>query len=137
VAAAIGPVRAKFRGRLLLEDVEAPLRYTLRFEGDGGAAGHARGTARVTLDEDAGATVLRYTVDSRVGGRIAQIGNRLIDSAALKLADDFFAAFEQRVGAGSAAAAAPAPAEPAARRHPLWWIALAAVLVALIVLALR
>jgi len=99
IVAALGPVRAKFRGKLRLEDVVAPERYTLRFEGEGGAAGFAKGSAHVTLsDADGGAaTLLGYAVAAQVGGRIAQVGSRLIDSAALKLADEFFAAFERQL----------------------------------------
>ena len=107
VATALGPVRARFRGKLHLEDVVAPERYTLRFEGEGGAAGFAKGGAKVTLAESGGGTLLGYTASAQVGGRIAQVGNRLIDAAALKLADDFFAAFERAV------APAGAEAEPA------------------------
>ena len=97
IVAALGPVRAKFRGKLRVEDIVAPERYTLRFEGEGGAAGFAKGTSRVSLAEQDGATIVSYAVSSQVGGRIAQVGNRLIDSAALKLADDFFAAFERQL----------------------------------------
>jgi len=97
VVAALGPVRAKFRGKLRVEDAVVPERYTLRFEGEGGAAGFAKGSANVSLSDDGGATRVSYVVSSQVGGRIAQVGNRLIDSAALKLADDFFAAFERQL----------------------------------------
>ncbi len=108
IAAALGPVRAKFRGRLMLEDVVAPESYTLRFEGDAGPAGFARGTAKVRLAEDNG-TRMEYTVNAQVGGKLAQVGNRLVDSAARKLAEDFFAAFEKRVAPAPAATAAPPP----------------------------
>ena len=97
VTAALGPVRSKFQGKLTLEDVVPPESYTLRFDGQGGAAGFAKGSAKVALSDDEGATMLRYAVTAQVGGRIAQVGNRLIDSAAMKLADDFFAAFEKVV----------------------------------------
>ncbi len=97
--AALGPVRSKFRGKLRLEDVVPPERYTLRFDGEGGAAGFVKGSAAVTLSDagDGAATRLSYTVGAQVGGRIAQVGSRLINSAALKLADDFFAAFERQL----------------------------------------
>jgi carbon monoxide dehydrogenase subunit G len=108
VATALGPVRAKFRGRLRLEDVVAPQSYTLKFEGEGGAAGFAKGQSRVSLSEEGGMTTLDYTVSAQVGGRIAQVGNRLIDSAAKKLADDFFAAFEKTVS-GTISPRQPAP----------------------------
>jgi carbon monoxide dehydrogenase subunit G len=102
IVAALGPVRAKFRGKLRVEDAVVPERYTLRFEGEGGAAGFAKGSANVSLAEDGGATRVSYVVSSQVGGRIAQVGNRLIDSAALKLADDFFAAFERQLAPAGA-----------------------------------
>lgn len=97
VATVLGPVRAKFRGKLRLEDIVAPESYTLRFEGEGGPAGFAKGSARVTLTESGSETILDYATNAQVGGRIAQVGNRLVDSAARKLADDFFAAFEKVV----------------------------------------
>ena len=102
IVAALGPVRSKFRGTLRVEDIVAPERYTLRFEGEGGAAGFAKGSANVSLVDEGAATLVKYAVLAQVGGRIAQVGSRLIDSAALKLADDFFAAFERQL--------APAPA---------------------------
>jgi carbon monoxide dehydrogenase subunit G len=138
---ALGPVRAKFRGKLRVEDAVAPERYTLRFEGEGGAAGFAKGTADVSLADEGGATLVSYAVSSQVGGRIAQVGNRLIDSAALKLADDFFAAFERQL------APAGAPPHPATMLEELessfvlhdprtWnWISWVAFLVIVIVLA--
>ena len=137
VAVALGPVRARFKGTLRVEDVIAPASYTLRFEGQGGAAGFAKGSAQVSLAEDGPTTILRYTVAAQVGGRIAQVGNRLIDSAALKLADDFFAAFEARV-AGDSPAPGKAPTEqPAPLGGPsiARRIAYFAVLVVLVVLA--
>lgn len=93
LATALGPVRARFGGLLRLEDVVVHERYTIRFEGQGGAAGFAKGSARVTLASDGAETLLAYVVDAHVGGRIAQVGSRLVDSAAMKLADDFFEAF--------------------------------------------
>lgn len=102
LVASLGPVRAKFRGRLRLADVVAPERYTLRFEGEGGAAGFVKGTANVTLADEGPSTVVGYVVGAQVGGRLAQIGNRLVDSAALKLADDFFAAFERQLAPAAA-----------------------------------
>jgi uncharacterized protein len=105
VVAALGPVRAKFSGNLRLEDVVPPERYTLRFEGQGGAAGFAKGSAQVTLADEGGATLLSYAVNAQIGGRIAQVGQRLVDSAALKLADDFFAAFERGLAPPAAAPA--------------------------------
>jgi carbon monoxide dehydrogenase subunit G len=100
--ASLGPVRAKFTGKLRVEDAVPPERYTLRFEGEGGAAGFAKGAAQVTLTPEGEATRLSYTASAQVGGRLAQIGSRLIDSAALKLSEDFFAAFERQLAPSAA-----------------------------------
>jgi uncharacterized protein len=97
ITASLGPVRSKFRGRLSVEDIAPPERYALRFEGEGGAAGFAKGSARVALADEGRTTLVTYTAAAQVGGRLAQIGSRLVDSAALKLADDFFAAFERQL----------------------------------------
>lgn len=133
VAAALGPVRARFQGRILVEDVNEPASYTMRFEGQGGAAGFAKGAARVTLDDQGATTRLGYVVEAQVGGRLAQVGSRLIDSAALKLADEFFGAFEKHVG-GAAPAAAPPAGRPAALRWIYVVIAVAAVVLAVLLL---
>ena len=101
IVSSLGPVKARFNGLLFLEDVVEAVSYTIRFEGQGKAAGFAKGNARVSLDDDAGATLLRYAVNAHVGGKLAQVGSRLIDSAALKLADEFFAAFEQHLATTS------------------------------------
>ncbi len=99
LAARVGPVSAKFAGRLQLADLDPPHGYTLSFDGQGGAAGFAKGGARVSLAsaENGAATVLSYTINAQVGGKIAQIGSRLVDGAAQKLADDFFARFSEAV----------------------------------------
>jgi carbon monoxide dehydrogenase subunit G len=98
VASKIGPVSARFGGTMRIGDATPPTGYTLRFEGQGGAAGFANGEARVTLAPgEAGSTQLTYDVKAQVGGKIAQIGSRLVDAAAAKLADDFFARFSERV----------------------------------------
>lgn len=95
---AIGPVKTKFKGKLRLADLVPPTSYTLHFEGQGGGAGHGKGSAQVRL-EPAGPTktVLHYSANATVGGRIAQVGSRLVDMAAQKLAADFFAAFEKQL----------------------------------------
>jgi len=98
VAAKIGPVKAKFKGRVELSDLDPPESYTISGEGKGGAAGFAKGGARVTLTEEDGGTRLDYDVDAQVGGKLAQVGARLIDSAAKKLAGEFFTAFETVAG---------------------------------------
>lgn len=110
--AAVGPVKAKFKGTLALAELDPPNAYTLRFEGQGGGAGHGKGHARVRLEPAGGHTVLHYDVQASVGGRIAQLGSRLVDLAAQKMANDFFAAFGDALAARQPAAAAPAPAAP-------------------------
>src|ERR671923_1617120 len=113
----IGPVSASFTGKVTLSDIDAPNGYRITGEGQGGAAGFAKGGAAVKLTEADGATVLNYTADAQVGGKIAQIGARLIDGTARKLADEFFGKFSAMVGGAppEAAAEAARPAEaPAA-----------------------
>lgn len=92
----IGPVSAKFKGVMTLRDVDAPNGYTMIFEGQGGVAGFAKGQAAVTLSPDGDGTLLSYTVKATVGGKIAQLGARLIDGVARKLANDFFKCFNER-----------------------------------------
>lgn len=119
VAMKVGPVRAKFSGAVKLSDIDPPNGYTISGEGKGGAAGFAKGGAKVHLTEDGGETVLSYDVEANVGGKLAQLGSRLIDGTARKLADDFFAKFSEQAAAYSAGAAAPAPAaEPPAPPAP-------------------
>ena len=138
LAAAIGPVRARFRGKLRLEDVVEPSGYTLRFEGDGGAAGFANGVAKVKLSDEGASTALDYQVSSQIGGKLAQVGNRLVDSVARKLAEDFFAAFEKQLPPPAAAKEAPLSLPPPTRRHwassPRVWIGAFAVAVVLLLL---
>ncbi|MDR7271112.1 carbon monoxide dehydrogenase subunit G [Pelomonas saccharophila] len=94
MAVSIGPVKAKFKGRLQLSELTPPQSYRLGFEGSGGAAGHGKGQALVQLQAVAAQeTVLSYDVTASVGGKLAQIGSRLVDAAAQKLAEDFFARF--------------------------------------------
>ncbi|MEY4908174.1 MAG: hypothetical protein RL260_1892 [Pseudomonadota bacterium] len=95
MAVRIGPVSARFKGSLKLTDVNPPTSYTIHFEGQGGVAGHGKGSADVTLaPTDDGQTRLTYLARAQVGGKIAQIGSRLVDAAAGKIADEFFQAFE-------------------------------------------
>ncbi len=114
LAARIGPVAAKFTGRMQLADIDAPNGYTLTFEGQGGAAGFAKGDAKVPLapEENGATTALSYTVKAQVGGKIAQIGSRLVDGAAQKLADDFFARFSDAVAAKAGVAPVATVAAP-------------------------
>jgi carbon monoxide dehydrogenase subunit G len=138
MATRIGPVAARFTGRIELADIQPLHGYTLRFDGQGGAAGFAKGEANVTLAEaDSGAsTALTYRAKAQVGGKIAQIGSRLVDSAAAKVADDFFARFAAAV-APPAEIAAPAPAAtpvaPSAfsASHAIRWVAIVAIVVLL------
>jgi carbon monoxide dehydrogenase subunit G len=92
----IGPVSARFSGVMTLQDVEAPRAYTMVFEGQGGVAGFAKGQAAVALSPEGEGTLLTYSVKATVGGKIAQLGARLIDGVARKLADDFFKCFNER-----------------------------------------
>ena len=100
LTAKVGPVSAKFKGKLMLADIDPPNAYNLAFEGQGGVAGFARGSAQVNLTADGDeATRLGYAVKANVGGKLAQIGSRLIDGAAKKLAEQFFSAFNKHVSA--------------------------------------
>lgn len=93
VTAKVGPVKASFKGLVTLSDIDAPNGYTIRGEGKGGVAGFAKGGAKVRLADAPTGTLLSYDVDAAVGGKLAQLGARLIDSTAKKLADEFFASF--------------------------------------------
>jgi hypothetical protein len=95
VVAAIGPVKAKFSGKVTLSDIDPPNGYRISGEGTGGVAGFAKGGAVVALSGEGDETLLRYRVEAQVGGKLAQIGARLIDSAARKLADEFFGKFAE------------------------------------------
>ncbi|MDF3074287.1 MAG: hypothetical protein K0S54_1954 [Alphaproteobacteria bacterium] len=105
VRAKVGPVSARFSGKVSLSDFDPPKSYRISGEGQGGAAGFAKGGAVVNLEEDGAGTILRYTADAQVGGKLAQIGSRLIDGTAKKLADEFFEAFAAKVGAMAGPAA--------------------------------
>jgi hypothetical protein len=100
MTAAVGPVKARFKGRMELTDIVPPTTYRLNFDGQGGAAGFGKGTAQVQLAPE-GPTVTRlsYTAHAQVGGKLAQIGSRLVDGAARKLADEFFQRFAAEFGA--------------------------------------
>jgi carbon monoxide dehydrogenase subunit G len=114
VTTKIGPVKATFNGAVTLTNVNPPEGYTISGEGKGGVAGFAKGGADVHLAADGADTVLTYVANAQVGGKLAQLGSRLIDSTAKKLADQFFACFAERAGAPatSGAATIPAAAEP-------------------------
>lgn len=115
VTASVGPVKARFTGKVTLSDLDPPNGYTISGEGQGGAAGFAKGGAKVRLADDAGATVLSYEVNATVGGKLAQVGSRLIGGVAHKMADEFFGRFAKVVETPPVTVAAPAPAPPAAQ----------------------
>jgi carbon monoxide dehydrogenase subunit G len=96
--AKVGPVSARFKGKVQLTDIDPPNGYTISGEGNGGAAGFAKGSAKVHLADDNGTTVLTYQVNAQIGGKLAQIGQRFIDSTASKLADEFFGNFSSALG---------------------------------------
>ncbi len=102
VRAKVGPVNAKFRGKVTLSELDPPNSCLINGEGTGGAAGFAKGSARVVLTPEGEGTRLSYEVDASVGGKLAQIGQRFIDSTAKKMADEFFAKFSEVVGAPAA-----------------------------------
>lgn len=103
MTAKVGPVSAKFKGKMTLTDVDPPNAYTLVFEGQGGVAGFAKGQASVTLTPEDDATRLGYSVKAMIGGKLAQVGARLIDGVAKKMADQFFVNFNQHASGKSAA----------------------------------
>jgi carbon monoxide dehydrogenase subunit G len=113
VRAKVGPVSARFGGKVTISDRDPPNSYKIMGEGTGGPAGFAKGGASVKLADDGDGTKLSYVVEANVGGKLAQIGSRLIDATARQMADNFFSKFAQVV-----AASAPAPAAPAAAAAP-------------------
>lgn len=155
MALKIGPVAAKFAGKILLSDIVAPESYNINFEGQGGVAGFGKGTAAVRLTPDSSGCTLDYAVHATVGGKVAQLGQRLIDGTARSMAEDFFKRFDEamqqahpevyaaREAAAQAAAAAAgeaptamatgeAPAAAGGGGIPAWaWIAGGVVLLAL------
>jgi len=142
VAARVGPVSARFTGRMQLADLDPPNGYTLKFEGQGGAAGFASGEAKVGLSPaEAGATALAYTAKAQIGGKLAQIGSRLVDGAAAKMADDFFERFAARVATPAAAedtVVSPPVVAPRRDASPyVRYIAMAAIAVLLTWLAFK
>lgn len=140
--ARIGPVSARFKGKVTLSNLNPPESYTLSGEGSGGAAGFAKGEAQVTLVEDGENTILRYAVKASIGGKLAQIGQRLVDGAAKKMADDFFDTFSELAGGkvpgsgpqmretGKGPLPAPAPANDNTSRNifePPSWLPIAII----------
>ena len=149
MAVKIGPVAAKFAGKIAMSDVNAPQSYTLQFDGQGGVAGFGKGVSQVKLTPNEAGTMLDYSVNAQVGGKIAQLGQRLVDGAAKGMADDFFARFEnllkERYPAPAAAAAEPAaqPTAPeaAAGQAPggnkVLWVVAGALVLALVYFLVR
>jgi carbon monoxide dehydrogenase subunit G len=149
MAVKVGPVAARFAGKIQLLDVLPPSSYTLAFEGQGGAAGFGKGNAKVNLAPAAEGTgcELNYTAQAQVGGKIAQVGQRLVDGVARSMAEDFFRRFDEEMQrrhpeayAAAAAAAAPEMATEvaAARRMPLWaWILFGVVVLIALLLLVR
>jgi len=128
ILAQIGPVKAPFGSRIELKDLDAPRAYTLVGEGKSAAAGFGRGEARVTLEEAGGITTLRYAAQLKLGGKLAQIGARLVEGATRQLADQFFTKFAARFeqAPGVAEPAGPGVGAAAGRRHRvLFWILVA------------
>jgi hypothetical protein len=148
VHAKVGPVSALFKGNVVLSDLDPPRAYTLTGQGQGGAAGFAKMTARVTIDEAGTDTLVRYTAKADIGGKLASVGSRLVQTVARKNADDFFSAFARTLGGtgvpeapAAPPVAAPGPATEAAsgvsttlppstgagrQWVPLWWVVVAA-----------
>jgi carbon monoxide dehydrogenase subunit G len=132
VAIKIGPVSAKFTGKVTLTDIEAPNSYALSFEAQGGVAGFGKGESKVSLHPHADGCELQYTVHSTVGGKLAQLGQRLIDGAAKSLAEDFFKRFDDALQAkypqaqGTTASTDDATeSAPSTGSVPMWvWLAL-------------
>jgi len=126
VRAKVGPVSARFGGKVTLSDIDPPNGYRISGEGTGGPAGFAKGGATVKLADDGDGTKLSYVVDANVGGKLAQIGSRLIDATARQMAENFFSKFAavvvaratQPATASAAPPAAAAPPAPAAKPQP-------------------
>lgn len=142
MTAAVGPVKAKFTGKLHLSDINPPTSYKLKFDGSGGAAGAGKGTADVQLSEVPEGTLLQYAVNATVSGRLAQVGARLIDGVAKKMADQFFARFKsllesegrpaEQENTASPPTAAQAPIASAQRNSAKWAAsAIVAIVIAL------
>jgi carbon monoxide dehydrogenase subunit G len=108
--AVVGPVKARFKGTLKLSDLQPPQRYLLSFEGSGGAAGFAKGGAEVSLASEGAGTRLAYRANAQVGGKLAQVGSRLVDGVARKMAEEFFTRFNARFAPAEGAVASEAPA---------------------------
>ena len=137
LTAAVGPVKAKFNGKLLLADLNPPTSYALTFEGSGGAAGFGKGGATVVLAPEGDGTKLVYSAKATVGGKLAQVGSRLIDGVAAKMASDFFVRFNEKIAPAAAPAPGAAPGKAVAAPAPTGgsnrtWIIVGVIVVILI-----
>ncbi|MBV8132002.1 MAG: carbon monoxide dehydrogenase subunit G [Alphaproteobacteria bacterium] len=147
VVASVGPVRATFGGKVRLSDLDPPQSYTISGEGSGGVAGFAKGGAKVNLAEDGAATLLTYAAQAQIGGKLAQVGSRLIDGVARKMANDFFGQFaavmvpeqpaaapavERARVAAEAAPPVPPPHPMSTRLPPAVWVTGLAVIIILL-----
>jgi uncharacterized protein len=139
VALRVGPVSARFKGNLQMTNIQPPNSYTINFDGQGGVAGFGKGSADVALTAEGAQTRLKYVARAQVGGKMAQVGSRLIDAAAGKITEDFFKAFEAHLLAmnptdagGVAALPAEARAGAAAGSKTLWYVVGAVVVLAVL-----
>ncbi len=129
IVSKIGSIKARFNGKVDFSDIDAPRSYTISGQGQGGMAGSAKGSARVELEESGPQeTVLRYTANAEVAGKLASVGSRLIQGVVRKTADDFFCNFVEQVSGGKSTA--PGAAQPTAGINRLGWIIAAVVLAA-------
>lgn len=139
LALKIGPVSAKFSGKITLSDIQPPSSYNIAFDGQGGVAGFGKGNAQVTLTPNDAGCDLAYVVHASVGGKVAQLGQRLIDGTAKSMAEDFFKRFDQEMqrrfpeAAAAGTAVAVGPAAPEKSKIPVWvWVAGVVVIAAII-----
>jgi len=148
VALKVGPVSARFKGNLAMTNIDAPNGYTINFDGQGGVAGFGKGSADVALTaQGEQQTLLKYTARATVGGKMAQIGSRLIDATAGKITEDFFKAFEAHlqasaapVGAVDGASTVPVavvPTDPDGSMTKLAWLVGAVIVLAIVYFVIR
>ena len=150
VALKVGPVSARFKGNIAMTNIDAPNGYTINFDGQGGVAGFGKGSADVALTaQGEQQTLLKYTARATVGGKMAQIGSRLVDATAGKLTEDFFKAFEAHLQAGAAAVdaaagasaaavtVAPASSDPDGSMTKLAWLIGAVIVLAIVYFVIR
>lgn len=139
----IGPVSAKFSGKVNLQNVQPPESYTLNFEGQGGAAGFGKGSADVKLTPNAQGCELTYKANAQVGGKIAQLGQRLIDGAAAKVAEDFFKRFDEEarkrypIVEGAVVSMPAAESTGSSGKIPVWVYAVGALVLLAIIMYLK